>query len=122
MNIREFASEYRLPIKLCTDDSTFIVPGNEGQSHIFEHGGALFGVMVMPETGRADRWQAARLAFLAAGMTIRQDGEAEGIATFTPDRPDHVYLAIRFARVRRRRMISEVERERLSEFAFKKKA
>lgn len=112
---------YRLPTKFCPDDSTFIVPGNEGHSHIFEYGRGLFGVMVMPENGRADRWQAARLAFVAAGLTIRQDGEQEGTATFSPDLPDHVHLAMKYARVRCRRRISEASKGRLSEFAFKKK-
>jgi hypothetical protein len=121
MNIREFGSEYRVPIKFCPDDSTLIVPGNEGHSHIFDYGGGLFGVMVMPDTRRADRWQAARLAFSAAGMTIRQDGDGEGVATFSPNRADQVRLAMRYARVRCRRKISEVQRERLSEFAFEKK-
>jgi hypothetical protein len=100
---------------------TFIVRGREGKSHIFEYGDELLGVMVMPETGTAHRWRAARAAFVAAGMRIRQNGDCEGTATFSPDRADQVRLALRYARARPRRRVSQNQKERLRELGFKKR-
>jgi hypothetical protein len=46
-------------------------------------------------------------------MVIRQDGDCEGTATFDPDNPAQVKLAIRYAKVRPKRQISDAQRDRL---------
>jgi hypothetical protein len=120
MDLREFAAKHGLPLRRVQDDATVIIPGREGHSHIFEYGSGLLGVMVMPETGTAHRWRSARSAFGAAGMTIRQDGDGEGTASFCPDKLDQVRVALRYARVRSKRRVSETQRKRLRELGFKK--
>ncbi len=119
MKLKEFADEHRLPFQFVRGDDSGIIPGSEGHSQIFEYGGGLLGVLVMPASGTSHRWKAARSAFLAAGMTIRQDGDSEGIATFSPDNLAHVRLALRYAKVRSRRRISEIQKQRLRQIGFK---
>ena len=76
--------------------------------------------LVMPEAGTAHWWNAARAAFLCAGMEITQDGDQEGTATFDPENPEQVRLALKYADVKRRRRVSEAERQRLTQIGFKK--
>jgi hypothetical protein len=120
MNLKEFAAKYRLPLRLVPDDETEIVPGREGHSHIFEYDSDLLGVMIMPNTDTAHRWRDARSAFIAAGMRIHQNGDSEGTASFDPSDSDQVRLALRYAKIRPKRRISESQKERLRELGFKK--
>jgi hypothetical protein len=46
-------------------------------------------------------------------MVVRQDGDCEGTATFDSANPAQVKLAIRYAKVRPKRQISDAQRERL---------
>ena len=120
MNLEEFAAKHRLPLPLVSDDETEIVPGREGNSHIFEYDSDLLGVMIMPNTGTAHRWKVARSAFIAAGMRIHQNGDSEGTASFDPSDSDQVRLALRYGKIRPKRRISESQKERLRELGFKK--
>ena len=38
----------------------------------------------MPEARHSRTWTKARVAFVEAGMTVTEDGDSEGIATFDP--------------------------------------
>jgi len=120
MDLREFAAKHRLPLGRVQDDGTDTIPGREGHSHIFEYGNGVLGVMVMPETSTSHRWRAARSAFISAGMEIRQNGDGEGTASFDPDNSNQVRLALKYAKVRSRRKVSDNQRQRLREIGFKK--
>ncbi len=118
--ITEFAQRHRLQVNRDTRDGTTIIPGRKGESHIFEYDDELMGVLVMPNAGTAHWWNAARAAFLSAGMQITQDADGEGVATFDPENPEQVRLALQYADVKRRRSVSEAERLRLTRIGFGK--
>ena len=120
MAISEFANRYRLQVKRDPEDGTSVIPGRKGKSHLFEHDHGVLGVLVMPEAGTAHWWNAARVAFLRAGMEITQDCDGEGAATFDPENPEQVRLVLKYADVKRRRRASEAERRRLTRIGFKK--
>jgi hypothetical protein len=80
----------------------------------------LLGVIIMSDTGTAHRWNVARSAFISAGMEIRQNGDCEGTASFDPNNFDQVRLALRYAKIRSKRRISESQKERLRELGFKR--
>jgi hypothetical protein len=113
MTIENLSDQNRLKLHHDPEDGTTIIPGREGQSHLFEYSDDLLGVMVMPETGTAHRWRLARPAFESAGMVIRQAGDFEGTATFDPANPEQVKLAMKFAKVRPKRQLSPGHRDNL---------
>jgi hypothetical protein len=94
-------------------DGTQIVPGHKGRSHLFDYGDGLLGVAVIPASGSAYWWNAAREVFAAVGMAIRQNGDHEGIATFDPQSPEQTRLALKYAGVRRRKQISAEHKAKL---------
>jgi hypothetical protein len=116
MTIKDFADHHRLKLRRGPDDID-VIPGREGLSNIFEYGADVLAVMVLPyirpEDATAHRWRTARAAFESAGMVIRQDGDCEGTATFDPANPTQVKLAIKYAKVRPKRQISDAQRDRL---------
>jgi hypothetical protein len=114
MTLNEFAKHERLKITHDPEDGTVIIRGRRGVCHLYEYGEGLLGVMILPETGTSHWWTAARKAFMAAGMQIRQNGDCEGAATFDPQKPEQVKAALKYAGVRRRRGISAAQRESLS--------
>jgi hypothetical protein len=120
MTIHSFASAYRLQVKRDPEDGTPVIPGRKGKSHLFEYDDGVLGVLLMPEAGTAHWWNAALAAFLRAGMEIIQDFDQEGVATFDPENPEQVRLALKYADVRRRRSVSEAQRQRLAQIGFKK--
>ena len=117
MNLSDFAAKQRLPMRQ-DHDGTEIIPGSEGSSHVFQYNDDLLGVMIMPETGTAHRWRSAKAAFLAAGMGVTQSGDAEGVGTFDPSNRDQVRLALRYARIRRKKTLSKDQADRLRSIGF----
>lgn len=114
MTITDFAKQHRLKVERDTNDETIIISGRLGESHLFEYDDARMGVAVIPDTDRPHRWTAARKAFRNAGMTITQNGDCEGIATFDPDNQVQVRAALDYADVRRRREPSSAQLEVLA--------
>jgi hypothetical protein len=102
LDIQEFASQYRVRVKrdVCQDP---IIPGKR-QSHAYPHSGEQFGLCLMLASARA--WCAAKRKLTAAGFTIRQDAETEGIALFDPSNAEQARLALRLAGVKKRRIAS----------------
>ena len=100
----------RLHTKI-SEDATKIIPGKLG--HIFKHDEGVLGVLVMPEPPRRQYWGCTRTALLKAGLSITQDGDQEGAATFDPDNPEQVKLAIRAAGIRRKRAVSPERKQQL---------
>jgi hypothetical protein len=120
MKIETFAKQYQLNITRDPENGTTIIRGRKGKSHLFEYDDGVLGVLVMSEAGTAHWWNAARAAFLRAGMQITQDCDGEGAATFDPENPEQVRLALKYAGVTRRRRVSEAQRRRLTQIGFKK--
>jgi hypothetical protein len=120
MLLNKFSEKYRLIITRNADDGTDIIAGTEGHSHIFQYSDDLLGVMIMPHTGTAHRWKSAKEEFLRVGMVIRQDAEAEGTATFNAEDPEQVRAVLKYANIRRKRVVSESVLQRLEAMGFKK--
>src|SRR5262249_21393892 len=109
MTYNQFAAKYHLKLKLDPQDDTLIIPGKRGQSHLYEYGDNRIGVMILPDTPSARAWRAARKAFKKVGMKIVQNGDYEGAATFDPENDAQVQVALKYARVRPRRVPSPAQ-------------
>lgn len=119
MNIKLLAEKNRLKCRQ-DDCGEMIIPGKRGQ--IFDFGDGSLGVIV---STTPKKWGNARRAFEAAGMVIRLDGDFEGSATFSVQNREHLRLAMRYACIKRRRVVSpeQIERlRRLSEAACRTRA
>lgn len=109
--LQVFADRNRLKTCICTEDGSKIIPGRLG--HIYEFSDDLLGVLIIPNPPRRHYWGHTRNSLLAAGLTVLQDGDGEGSASFDPNNPDQSKAAIRAAGVKRKRKISLERRQRL---------
>lgn len=101
MTLEQFAEQYNVKTKR-DDCGDTIVLGKVG--HIADgYSGNRFGVCIMLDTRR--QWTAAKRRLLDVGMTIRQDGDTEGIATFDGTDRKQSRAARKVARVRNRRQV-----------------
>jgi hypothetical protein len=109
MNIKDFAEKHRLKITrdACNDP---VIKGRFG--HIYEHddNGAL-GVCLMFETTRKYNFAAKTLRGL--GCTQRQDGNSEGCLTFDTGNAAQWLAVLKFAKIKRRRVLSEAQKASL---------
>jgi hypothetical protein len=108
--IKQFAETYRVLTRR-DDCGELIVPGRMG--HVYEHGPGRFGVYVECATKRA--WSAAKQTLMAAGFTVRQNGDTEGTALFDPANGPQVRLALETVRVRKRRALTHEQRQAMAE-------
>jgi hypothetical protein len=115
MTIKEFAESYHVRARKEGSDE-MIIPGTrrfpderiqrvEYASHIYEHAPGRFGLLLF--FGTRKRWNFAKRTLAAAGFEIRQDGDTEGTALFDPADARQAKLALKLARVRKRRILSE---------------
>ena len=130
MDTKEFASAYKVRAKQdgCGD---LIILGKrfakdmpdrvEYHSHVFDYeDGEHFGVCLMfapsgdGTSGKSAKWTYAKQKLMAAGFTIRQDGDAEGIGLFDPANQAQARLALRLAEVKTRRPLSPEKAEALA--------
>jgi hypothetical protein len=88
-----------------------IVPGRLG--HIYEHGIGRFGVYLSCATER--RWSSAKRTLTAAGFAIRQNGDIEGTALFDPANEQQARLALDIARIRKRRIVTDAQRQAIAD-------
>lgn len=102
MTLDHFAANYRLHTRLdeCGDK---IILGRVG--HIYSHGGGRYGVMFLNLT--VMKWGYTREVMRRSGFKIRMDADFEGVGLFSPDNKGHARLAIKLARVKRKRNVSE---------------
>lgn len=86
---------------------------------IFDRGDGRFGLFLSFEvdndseiggSGRSAKWANAKKKLVAAGFTIRQEGDAECIALFDPENKVQSRLALKLAGVRIRRVMSPEQR------------
>ena len=118
MNIAKFAAKYRLKSQTDKADDTVIIPGKTG--HIYEYGDDLLGVIFVGSIPRARLWKSLLKHCLAAGMELRQNGDAEGALSFQADSPEQARLAIKMAGIRRKRRVSPEQIQRLAKTGFKR--
>jgi len=69
--------------------------------------------MVMPDSGGKRRWSCARAKLQEAGFVILQDGDTEGSASFSRDNPAQAKLAIKMVGAKKKRAVSQAQREQL---------
>lgn len=119
MNLHEFAERYGISLRRIHRDGCgdLVINGwtdsQEVGDQIFDgYAGGLFGVCLMPSKVRS--WALSRKKLRAAGFTIRQDGENEGIASFDPADEKQARLAMRLAHVHRRKKASRSQIEALA--------
>jgi hypothetical protein len=150
MTLVEFAEQYRvrtrqdecgetiIPGKLwkVRPKSNFASPNRLWQygHQIYEHGKGQFGLLLMfpvdndkeiGGSGKSAKWVNAQKRLIAAGFTIRQNGDAEGTALFNPDDNAQARFALKLAGIKTRRQLSPERRASLAsqlEVARAKKA
>jgi hypothetical protein len=109
--IQKFATENKLRVKKdgSGDDAEFVIEGRIGESTISQYGDAELCVAFIttgklaPRTGLFNTFKEA---CLAAGMTLRQSGDAEGLFSFDPQDPKQARVAIRGIRAKAKRRMS----------------
>jgi hypothetical protein len=108
MMLANFAEKNRLKLKRDDRGDTIIV-GRQG--HLYEYSATELGVMFMPPRTQSEPWGRwcpkawgnFRRAAVAAGMTLRLNGDSEGCLSFDPDNNEQAKLAIKIAQVRPKR-------------------
>jgi len=98
--LKHFAESHNLSLKK-DDCGDHFIPGASG--HIFDgYAVGKLGVYVNGETPKA--WTYARRKMEQAGMTIRQNGDVDGVAVFDPANGELARAAIKITGARVRRM------------------
>jgi len=112
MNIKTFSTQHKLKIKLdeCWDR---IIPGKMGQ--IYEFSDTELGLLYLGTNAAA--CSRRRTACESAGMSINQSGDAEFAASFDPQNPVQVALAIKIAAIKRKRTLSPAHRAKLAVYS-----
>ena len=110
----QFAKENRL--RLVHTGAEKVVPGKYGEIADMEDKGLLrLRLLAVPRSANMDRTLRARRAkALAAGMTCKWRGDAESIFYFDPANEAHVSLAVKLVGAKRKRLVSEEQRQALS--------
>jgi hypothetical protein len=108
MNISTFAEQHRLKVSRdeCGDAC---VLGRIGTSNIYEYSANELGVMFITDGKKAPRtglWKKFSAACFAAGMTLRQSGDAEGSFSFDPTDRAEAKVAIKGIRARVKRQMT----------------
>jgi hypothetical protein len=116
MSLQQFAEGTRTHIRRdgCAD---LVIPGKnraalldraEYRGHVYDgfSDGSL-GLCLMYPTKK--RWNNARRKLLAVGFVVRQNGDAEGCATFDPANGQQARLALQLAGVKHRRVLSPAQ-------------
>ena len=113
--IEKFSQEHRL--KISRENDEIVIPGRQGQ--IYERDEDQLAVMFLPPSTKTDpagRWcpkiwgNFKRAAAELPGMKVVQNGESEGCLEFDHRNRLHVKLAIRIAKVRPKRQVSDTQR------------
>ena len=114
MGIQQFARRHRLKLVRDRYDDMAVIVGKGGQ--IYEYSNLELVVMFITPTSKPARthfWRKISAACVAASMTMRQHGDAEGALSFDPDNHEHVRLAMKLAGMKRRRQLSPEHRAKL---------
>ena len=110
--MRPFAEKYALRVQK-DEYGDLVIAGRQGQ--IYEYGTTELGLAIIPQGDPRPRlWGSILKDCLAVGMTLRQRGDAEGALSFDPVDPKQARVAIRAAKARPKRLLSEEQRLRLA--------
>ncbi len=115
MKLEDFATKYSFKVRRAKDGEP-VIPGKFG--HLYHHDDSTLGLFFMPERPR--RWSHARRKLEAAGLTIWQNGDDEGSASFDPANTVQARLALKVIRAKPRRtpsvaQLKTLEKARKSE-------
>jgi hypothetical protein len=112
IGIVTFAAKHRLKTKIDLDDTTIIF-GRSGQ--IFEYDAQHLGVLYSNSKDlTSQRWNTAREACENAGMKTIQYGDREGTLSFDPANAVQAKLAIKTARCKTKRVMTEAQLQHLT--------
>jgi hypothetical protein len=108
MTLAIFAEKNRLKV-MRDGRGDPVILGKQG--HLYEYSTTELGVMFMPPRTESEPWGRwcpkawgnFKRAAVAAGMTIRQNGDSEGCLSFDPKNNEQAKLAIKIAKVRPKR-------------------
>ena len=116
--IHTFAQQNRIRTFRDTDGTT-IIRGRDG-CHLYEYSDSELGLLVSSEANdpRPRRWTGIRKRCLAAGMTLRQNGDDEGALSFDPNNRKQARLAIKVSSARPKRQLSPEHRAKLVAVGF----
>ncbi len=119
MTIEQFADKYHTRTGKDECGETYI-PGTPWPSdryghQIYEHGNGQFALLLMFPVegheaggpGKSARWVHARKKLLNSGFTLKQNGDAEGVALFDPEHKVQAKLALKLAGIRTRQLSPE---------------
>ena len=108
MNITDFARKYRLKLKSDCVAGIKIIFGRTGQIYEYDLDHLCVMFILHCDAEPSPRtWHSARSKCVAAGMTLRQNADAEGCLSFDPVNEEQAHLAIKVAGVKRIRNLSE---------------
>jgi hypothetical protein len=92
------------------DCDDLIILGRIYESNCYEYSvdGHTLGVMFITDgkSPRTELWKKFKIACLSSGMTLRQEGDAEGAFSFDPANPSQAKVAIDGIRARTKRVVS----------------
>jgi|SRR5215469_3581789 len=119
--IHAFAEQNRLRTSR-EPDGTTVIRGQAG-CHLYQYDEREIGLLIFSEGQDAHprRWTAIRKKCLAAGMTLRQNGDDEGALSFDPNSRQQSRLAIKLAGARPKRQLSPEHRAKLLAVGFQKR-
>lgn len=110
--IEQFARLYRLKWRRDVD-GTEIIPGRLQDSHIFQYDEERFGVIFCARGSNQlprSYWLRAQRALQPLGGVRGQCGDNEGVILFDPANHALAQAAIKWAKIRRRRVLSEKQK------------
>jgi hypothetical protein len=111
MTVRDFSTTYNLRLTKDKDD-TEVIQGTVG--HIYEYGSDELGLVIVPPGNPRPRlYTSIKTKCCSAGMTLRQDGDAEDALSFYPEDKQQARMAIKVAAVRAKKRISERHKAKL---------
>ena len=113
-----FATKYRLKIATDSSGDTCIPCQLSKDANIGEYGDRELAICWITDGKKAARtglWNRTKVKCLAAGMTLSQEGDAEGVFVFDPADPVQAKLAIKSVKARVKRQMTPERRAALSE-------
>ena len=102
--LKEFVDKHSLRVKRSPDDGTDNIVGRVGE--IYEYSDCELALMICRGSVGIGRWARVRKKCVAAGMTLRQNGDDEGALSFNPANPKQAALVIKVIGARRKRQLS----------------
>jgi hypothetical protein len=111
MELREFARQRSLPVNRSRQDDTDNIVGRLGE--IYQYSDDELALMLCGGQTGTGYWARVRSKCLAAGMTLRQNGDDEGALSFDPTNKNQAALAIKVTGARPTRRLSAEHRAKL---------